>query len=244
MPPGLRIFGLVHLAIMASVPAFAGILAAAQRRFSSLKTSIRWGLSILLAASSISYFASFALHGAPLFPNHLPLELCDISLWLVIVALLTLNPLVFDIVYYLALAGASMSLLTPNLWHPSLFMSIQFFVDHGLIVLSVLYLIWSRQARPRPGSVLKVMLAVNAIACVVGTFDYFFKTDYMFLRAKPPTVSLLTVLGPWPWYILASEVVALGLFLLLYLPFRRAKSKFHSPENDRNDHAVQLPTSI
>jgi hypothetical integral membrane protein (TIGR02206 family) len=242
MPPGLHIFGLVHLAILASVPALAALLAAAQRRFPSLGIRIRWGLSLLLIASSVSYYASFVLHGVPLFPNHLPLELCDISLWLVIAALLTLNPLIFDIVYYLALAGASMSLLTPDLWHPSIFMSIQFFVDHGLIVLSVLYLVWSRRARPRPGSVLKAMLAINAITPFVGTFDYLFQTDYMFLRAKPPTVSLLTVLGPWPWYILACEGVALSLFLLLYLPFRRASSKTASPGNGREDHTVQLPT--
>lgn len=243
MPPGLHIFGLAHLAILASVPALAALLAAAQRNLSSLGRSIRWGLSLLLFASCASYYASFAIHGVPLFPNHLPLELCDISLWLVIAALLTLNPLVFDIVYYLALAGASMSLLTPDLWHPTLFLSVQFFVDHGLIVLSVLYLVWSRQLRPRPGSVLKAMIAVNAIAPVVGTFDYFFNTDYMFLRAKPPTVSLLTVLGPWPWYILACEGVALGLFLLLYLPFALARSKTASPETDLEGQDVQLHTS-
>lgn len=244
MPPGLHIFGLIHLAILAAVPALAALLAVAQRRFSSLGRSIRLGLSILLFASSASYYASFVIHGVPLFPNHLPLELCDFSLWLVIAALLTLNSTVFDIVYYWALAGASMSLLTPDLWHPSLFLSVQFFVDHGLIVLAVLYLVWSRQARPRPGSILKAMIAVNAIVPVVGTFDYFFKTDYMFLRAKPPTVSLLTVLGPWPWYVLVCEGVAIGLFLLLYLPFRRTSSNTASPENGREDHAVELPSSV
>ena len=31
--------------------------------------------------------------------------------------------------------------------------------------------------------------------------------------------SLIDVLGPWPWYILALEGVGLVLFFLLYLPF-------------------------
>jgi uncharacterized membrane protein YwaF len=41
----------------------------------------------------------------------------------------------------------------------------------------------------------------------------------MYLSAKPQNASLLDLLGPWPWYVVASEGVALGGFLLLYLPF-------------------------
>ena len=44
----------------------------------------------------------------------------------------------------------------------------------------------------------------------------------MFLRAKPVTGSALDLLGPWPWYILSVEGMGLALFLLLYLPFRKA----------------------
>jgi hypothetical integral membrane protein (TIGR02206 family) len=171
------------------------------------------------------YYGYLALHGQLMFPGHLPLELCDFSLWLVIIALLTLKPAAFDVAYYLALAGASMSLLTPNLAESSsAFLSVHFFLDHGLIVAGVLYLLWSGQARPQPGSVGRAMLALNIFAGIDGTFDFIFKTDYMFLRAKPQTVSLLTFLGPWPWYIVAAEGVAFTMFFLLYLPFHRTEA--------------------
>jgi hypothetical integral membrane protein (TIGR02206 family) len=222
MPDHLRLFGLVHLAILAAVPLLAAGLAALQRRLPPQSRSLRFALVVLLLLCTTTYYGSFALSGQPMFPNHVPLELCDASLWLVIIALLTLNPAVFDVAYYFALAGASMSLLTPDLPRSaSLFLSVQFFADHGLLVTSVLYLVWSGQARPRPGSVARAMLALNVFAAISGTFDFIFKTDYMFLRAKPPTVSALNFLGPWPWYILACEGVALSFFLLLYLPFRR-----------------------
>jgi hypothetical integral membrane protein (TIGR02206 family) len=225
MPANLHLFGIVHLAILAAVPLLALLLAALQRIIPSGSKAVRVTLSLLLLLCTILYYGNFAVHGEQMFPNHLPLELCDISLWLVILALLTLKPAIFDVTYYFALAGASMSLLTPNMSEPSLFLSVQYFADHGLLVASVLYLVWSGQARPRPGSVGKAMLVVNILAALIGAFDFIFKTDYMFLRAKPETVSLLTFLGPWPWYIVAAEGVAFILFLLLYLPFRKTNAK-------------------
>ncbi len=36
---------------------------------------------------------------------------------------------------------------------------------------------------------------------------------------KPDVQSLLTLLAPWPWYILEYEAVGLVTFLILYLPF-------------------------
>src|SRR6185437_368660 len=103
--------------------------------------------------------------------DRLPLELCDFTLFLAIAVLFTLNATLFDICYYLALAGTSMALLTPNLWEqfPSI-STCQFFFAHGLVVASVLYLVWSGQARPRRGSVLRAMVAVNIWAVVAGTF--------------------------------------------------------------------------
>jgi hypothetical integral membrane protein (TIGR02206 family) len=225
MPAHLHLFGLVHLVILAAVLLLAVLLAAAQRRLPPESKEVRVGLAFLLFLSWAVYYASFALRGEAMFPNHVPLELCDASTWLIVAALLTLNPLAFDLGYYYALAGATMSLLTPDLpENASLFMSVQFFANHGLIVVGALYLVWSRLARPRPWSVARAMLAINIYAAFVGPFDFIFKTDYMFLRTKPPTVSALDLLGPWPWYILGGEGVGLGLFLLLYLPFRRSKA--------------------
>lgn len=220
MTSNFRLFGPAHLLILGAVPSFAGVLAMIQRKLPPGSKWLRLGLGTLILLDAVVYYAYLIAHGQLTFPDHLPLELCDASLCLVIIAMFTLNRTAYDLAYFGALAGATMALLTPNLWEPfPSFSTVQFFVDHGLIVAGALYLVWSRQVRPRPGSVARAMLAVNLFAACVGTFDYFFKTDYMYLRAKPPNASLLDVLGPWPWYLLAAEFVACGIFLLLYLPF-------------------------
>jgi len=238
-----HVFGPAHIAVLLVVPLLAGSLAVVQRRFLRESKLIRYSLAFLLLLCTVCYYSNFVLQGERIFPSHLPLELCDMSLWVVMFLLIRPRPAVFDVAYYWAVAGAGMALLTPNLVRPSVFQAVVFFADHGLIVAAILYLVWSRQARPRPGSVLRAMVAVNIAAVFVGTFDYIFKTDYMFLCTKPPTASLLDVLGPWPWYIVACEGAGLILFTLLYLPLRGKHRDSLPAGKDREKRPVEIPAS-
>jgi hypothetical integral membrane protein (TIGR02206 family) len=218
-------FGTAHFAIIAVVPAAATGLAALGRRRPAAGKPIRLALAAGLAAASAAYFVRFPLMGVPLYPEHLPLDLCDVSVWLTILVLLTRSAGLFDVVYYWAMAGATMSLLTPNLREPSMAMQVQYFADHGLIVAATLYLVWSGEARPRPGSIMRSMIALNAFAAFAGAFNWVYKTNYMYLCVKPEADTLLSICGPWPWYILSGEGVAAALFLLLYLPFRHGNKR-------------------
>ena len=46
---------------------------------------------------------------------------------------------------------------------------------------------------------------------LVGWFDWVTGSNYMFLAAVPRNGALLSVLGPWPWYILSAAGVAIVL---------------------------------
>ena len=154
-----QFFGPAHLCILAAVPLFAAVLTFVQRRLPPGSKILRVSLGTILLLDSAVYYFTLAAYGQLTIPDHLPLELCDASLCLVIVALFTLNEFVYDLAYYGALAGATMALLTPNVTGPfSSFWTVQFFIDHGLIVAGALYLVWSGQARPRKDSVPRAML--------------------------------------------------------------------------------------
>jgi hypothetical integral membrane protein (TIGR02206 family) len=221
MATNFRLFGPEHLAILASLPALAALLSWIDQSPPKNRPFVRFGAAAALVLNAIVWYGYLAFRGWLEFPGSLPLELCDATLFVTVVALTTLNPLSFDLAWYGALAGTMMALLTPDLWEPfPSFSTIQFFIAHGMVVVAVLYLVWSGRARPRPGSVWRAMLGVNVFAAFVGGFNFLFGTNYMYLRAKPQNPSLLDFLGPWPWYIAAGELLALALFSLLYLPFR------------------------
>lgn len=222
MAANFHLFGAAHFIILAAVVVLAATLAVVQRRFLPGSNRLRIALAVFLLADAAAWYSYLAAARSRIFPGQLPLELCDVTFYLIVFALFTLNKSVFDVAYYWALAGSTMALLTPNLWeHFPSFSTVQFFIAHGLVVSATLYLVWSRQIQPQRGSVARTMIALNLLALFDGAFDAVFKTDYMYLRAKPANVSLLNLLGPWPWYVLAAEPVALTLFGLLYWPFWR-----------------------
>jgi hypothetical integral membrane protein (TIGR02206 family) len=147
-------------------------------------------------------------------------------LWVTAWALVTARPFALELAYFLGLAGSGMALLTPDVGaeFPS-WAAAPFFLTHGGVVAAVLFLAWSGAFRPRRGAWWKVFLWVNAYAAAVALFDARFGTNYMYLREKPASASLLDVLGPWPWYVLAAEPVALVLLLALDAPFRVARAR-------------------
>jgi hypothetical integral membrane protein (TIGR02206 family) len=216
-----RLFGPIHLAILAAVAATAGFLALQVRRKPHTARPIRLGLAALLTVNIATWYTHQTVTGGFRFPTEMPLQLCDIATWLGIAAAFTLNPLAYDLAYYAALAGSGMALLTPDVWAPlCTYPIIRFFIEHGLLVATILFLAWSGQARPRPGSVWRAILAVQVYAVAIGIYNAAFGTNYFYLRNKPERFSILSWFGPWPWYILGGEALALLLFALLWLPFR------------------------
>jgi hypothetical integral membrane protein (TIGR02206 family) len=126
-----------------------------------------------------------------------------------------------------------MALLTPYLRAPlHTYQSLQYFTGHALLIVGVLYLIWSRQARPRVYSWWFAWWVLNLYGVVVAVVDFLFGTNFMYLRQKPAAASLFDALGAWPWYIVGADVAALGVFWAIQQPFRtapRAEPKVMAP---------------
>jgi len=165
---------------------------------------------------------------------NLPLHLCSIMVWLSILMLLTKNYRIYEFAYFIGIAGAMQAFLTPEagkygLWH---FRAMQTVIVHGTLIVTPIYMSLKEGFRPTWKSMLRVVVGVNIYMVIVYFINLALGSNYLFIMHKPPSASLLDVLGPWPLYNLATEGIGLVLFLLLYLPWiiKDARDKRKSKE--------------
>ncbi|MFN2146361.1 MAG: TIGR02206 family membrane protein [Anaerolineales bacterium] len=152
---------------------------------------------------------------------NLPLHLCSIMVWASIIMLLTKNYRIYEFAYFIGIAGAMQAFLTPEagiygLWH---FRAMQTLIVHGTLIVAPIYMTLKEGFRPTWKSMLRVIVGVNIYMVIVYFINLALGSNYLFIMHKPDTASLLDVLGPWPWYNLATEGIGLVIFLLLYSPW-------------------------
>lgn len=150
----------------------------------------------------------------------IPLHLCDLAFLAMFGALLTRRRFLYEFAYFFGFGGAFFALLTPNLDDPLTdFFSIRYFVSHGGVCASMIYLTIAFGLRPTWRSVLRMIVTGNLYALGAGAINWMAGTNFGYLCHKPTTPTLLDHLGPWPYYLIWYEVLALAVLPLLYLPF-------------------------
>jgi hypothetical integral membrane protein (TIGR02206 family) len=168
----------------------------------------------------------------PNLDTSVPLQLCDIAELTAAYALWSQRHWAFVLTYYWCLVLSSQALITPDVGTPDegapdfphhLFVT--FFTLHVLVVSAAIYLTWGRGMRPRWCDYRLVVTATLAWAAFTFTFNAIGGTNYGYLNRKPPTASLLDVLGPWPVYLLTEVAIVLIVWALMTWPWQRTRQR-------------------
>jgi hypothetical integral membrane protein (TIGR02206 family) len=181
----------------------------------------RWLVLGVFLVVELSWHVWNIAHDAWTLQRHLPLHSCSIAALGTIYVLITKSRRVYEIVFFLGIAGASQTLITPEAGVYGLphFRAIQTLLAHGMIILALVYMTTIMGMRPTWASIWKTMLFGNLYLVFVTGVNYLLGSNYMYSMHKPETASALDLMGPWPWYLVTAQFVALFLFVLLYLPF-------------------------
>jgi hypothetical integral membrane protein (TIGR02206 family) len=150
----------------------------------------------------------------------LPFEMCSALFFIDAFALWTGNLIALEVMWYWTMAGPIHALITPTprAGFPDL-NYFQYFLAHGLLVFTAVYGTVALMPAPRKGGVWRSLVALVAFIVVVAGVDLVTGENYVYLRHKPPSPTLVDVLGPWPLYTLSGIGVALVSFSLWSIPW-------------------------
>jgi hypothetical integral membrane protein (TIGR02206 family) len=155
--------------------------------------------------------------------NNLPLHLCGISSIIGMILMFRFNAALAQVFYYFGLTGGIHSMLTPEFdLGDQGFFFYSYFITHGSLLLVCTYMIVHHRFKPEKNSWLKTFMVIQAMALLIGLFNWSTGANYMFL-SSPPIVDNPLIIGSWPWYILVFEGLALAHFFMFYKLFRLFK---------------------
>jgi hypothetical integral membrane protein (TIGR02206 family) len=211
-----------HLVPLALLVVVAAALCTAARRVPGRWTAV---VAAFVAAGIVITELSWQPY---VLANHswsaalsLPVQLCDVGGFVAAAALLWRQALLVEVAYFWGLGGTVQALLTPDLRdHFPSFPYLQFYATHDLVVLAALFLVIGLRLQPRAGAVRRIFLLTVAFAAVIGVVDLVTGGNYLYLRQVPAQGSLLSVMGPWPWYIAVGALLTLVVLTILDAPLR------------------------
>ncbi len=239
-PERLEVFSTVHLyTLLLLVVLNIILLMGLKRNFNPrVDKYFRYTLGGVLLAGEILLIIWYWAAGIWDWGISLPLHLCRLAAFLTAFTLIFNQERLFQITYFIALGASIPALITPDLPYgfPH-FGFLKFFIGHGGMVTAVLYMTFIKGYRPYLNSILKTLIGLNFLLPFIGAVNWLTGGNYFYLAHKPPGFSLLDYFGSWPWYIITLELVAVILFLVLYLPYL-IKDKLTNKQSKRKKYSL------
>lgn len=193
--------------------------------------TVRLLIFIIMIISEISLHIWLYWYDSWTYRHSLPLHLSSITLLLSAIMLLTKRYSLFEFTYFAGVGSALQAMITPDISHYTFphYRYVHFFIAHGLTIIANLFMVFVNGFLPTFKSIWKALLWLNAYATLIFIINLWVGGNYMYISRKPLNPTMIDFFGPWPWYIIPLEFVAIATFLLLYLPFalknlRRKKS--------------------
>jgi len=216
-----EMFGSMHLAALATLVVLNLFLLLFRNASDGTKATVRWLLALLLVGNEIAWHYWNYVYGTWTIQTMLPLHLCSLLVWTGAFMLMTKNYRVYEFMYFMGIAGAIQALATPGIGIYGFphFVFFQYFLSHGLIVTSAIYMTVVEGFRPIVKSIPRVVIWMNVYALIIYFINVAIGSNYLMINQKPDTPSLLDRLPAWPVYILYMELIGFLSILLLYFPF-------------------------
>ena len=157
--------------------------------------------------------------------HSLPLHLCGIAAIISFILLFRFNQFLYEFLILLGIPGAIQSLLTPELTLGyDKVLLVEYFVSHGGIILSGLFLTFVLGHAPRFKSWIRIVVASQVLLVSIHLFNIFLDSNYMYTRIKPVVDNIL-IIGEHPFYYIGFEIFGFLNIILFYYLFIKFSNK-------------------
>jgi len=189
--------------------------------------------------------------GSITWDTALPLYPCPLASFLAPLLVRTKNQTLFNVIFYWVFAGTLQAVITPEV--TSTFPHFQYFyfwICHAGLLGLLGFLLINQEREPTMRGIIPAFAWFNVMIAISALVNTLVGTNYYYLKAKPLVPTLIDYLGPWPWYILGVEGVALVFFSLSFVLFWVISKKILRPsaspaasQTSHQPHVSSLPRS-
>ena len=178
---------------------------------------------LLIKIAELSYRHIYV--GEPIY-SLLPLHMCNLTLIIAILTMLTKSQKLFQLTYFWCL-GALFAVITPDIKysfpHP---LTLSFYITHFYLLFAAIYGILFFNFKPTFKGWVNSFITLNIFAFIIFFINKKLGTNYLYINKIPDFSSPLDYFGQWPYYIIVVEIIYLILTYGIYYPFRRKTFKY------------------
>lgn len=178
---------------------------------------------LLIKIAELSYRHIYV--GEPIY-SLLPLHMCNLTLIIAILTMLTKSQKLFQLTYFWCL-GALFAVITPDIKysfpHP---LTLSFYITHFYLLFAAIYGILFFNFKPTFKGWVNSFITLNIFAFIIFFINKKLGTNYLYVNRIPNFSSPLDYFGQWPYYIIVVEIIYLILTYGIYYPFRRKTFKY------------------
>lgn len=214
-------FSRQHLAVVTLTAALSILLALGGRYLWAPNQNLLLNrlLTLLIASAVIGWTLIRWQQNLFHLKTDLPFDICNLMAITLPFVMWTPSPPIHEILYFTILAGTLQAILTPDIPEGFPHYSfLKYWIVHCGLVVYIIFITAAFSLYPTWNSIWRAFIFLQFYLLFALAINYLLGSNYLYVMRKPPRASLLDYMGPWPWYILAAEFIALILFALVYLP--------------------------
>lgn len=230
-----KLFGYQHILVILIIVCIIILINHNKKRLidSRYEKYFRYAIAALLIIQTLVYQAWLISNSTWSIKTSLPFSICECAAFLCIYMLVKNSKRAFEVAYFAGVVISTMAVLTPALDFSFPHVRfIEYFMEHGLIVIAPVYMLLVHGYRPTKKALWKTVVAMNCCFPFITVLNYITGGNYWFVANKPRQDTLLDIMGPYPWYIIIAEMLGIVLFCIFLLPFELFKRKKSGRSSD------------